>query len=129
MSAVSVAGFVFAVVTVGAAAFQVALALGAPWGAYAMGGKYPGRFPAPMRVAAVVQALILGGLAGVVLARAGLMLATWAPTASWLIWVAVAFSAVSLLLNSITTSTGERLVWVPVAIVMLASSLAAALLG
>ena len=64
-----------------------------------------------------------------VLARAGLMLATWAPTASWLIWVAVAFSAVSLLLNSITTSTGERLVWVPVAIVMLASSLAAALLG
>ena len=129
MSAVSVAGFVFAVVTVGAAAFQVALALGAPWGAYAMGGKYPGRFPAPMRVAAVVQALILGGLAGVVLARAGLMLATWAPTASWLIWVAVAFSAVSLLLNSITTSTGERLVWVPIAIVMLASSLAVALLG
>lgn len=129
MSAVSVAGFVFAVVTVGAAAFQVALALGAPWGAYAMGGKYPGRFPAPMRVAAVVQALILGGLAVVVLARAGLMLAAWAPAASWLIWVAVAFSAVSLLLNSITTSKGERLVWVPVAIVMLASSLAVALLG
>ena len=129
MSAVSIAGLVFAAAAAGAAAFQVALALGAPWCAYAMGFNYTATIHMSTLVAAVVQALILGGLAGVVLARAGLMLATWAPTASWLIWVAVAFSAVSLLLNSITTSTGERLVWVPVAIVMLASSLAAALLG
>ncbi|MDO8847682.1 MAG: hypothetical protein Q7W51_04770 [Coriobacteriia bacterium] len=129
MNAVSIAAVVFAVVTVGATGFQFALALGAPWGAYAMGGRYPGRFPAPMRIAAVVQALILVGLAGVVLARAGLMLETWASAASWLIWVVVAFSAVSLVLNSITTSKGERLVWVPVAIVMLASSLVVALLG
>ena len=129
MSAVSIAAVTFVLVTLGAIGFQVALALGAPWGAYAMGGKYPGRFPAPMRIAAAVQALILGGLAGIVLARAGLALAPWAPAASWLIWVAVAFSAVSLVLNSITTSKGERLVWVPVAIVMLTTSLTVALLG
>ena len=129
MNAVSIAAVTFVLVTLGAIGFQVALALGAPWGAYAMGGKYPGRFPAPMRIAAVVQALILGGLAGIVLARAGLARAPWAPAASWLIWVAVAFSAVSLVLNSITTSKGERLVWVPVAIVMLTTSLTVALLG
>ena len=42
-----------------AIAFQVLLALGAPWGAYAMGGTYPGRFPPGMRVVAAVQAAVL----------------------------------------------------------------------
>ena len=129
MNASAAAAVIFGVVALGAVGFQLALAAGAPWGAYAMGGKYPGRFPAPMRVAAVVQALILVGLTGVVLARAGVALEAWGSAASWLIWVAVGFSAVSLLLNSITTSKLERLVWVPVAVVMLASSLAVGLLG
>ena len=129
MDMAPMAAAVFALVAIGAIGFQLALALGAPWGAYAMGGKYPGRFPAPMRIAAVVQALILAGLAGVVLARAGLALEAWGSAASWLIWVVVGFSAVSLVLNSVTTSRGERLVWVPVAVVMLASSLVVALLS
>ena len=129
MNASAAAAVIFGVVALGAVGFQLALAAGAPWGAYAMGGKYPGRFPAPMRVAAVVQALILVGLTGIVLARAGVALEAWGSAASSLIWVAVGFSAVSLLLNSITTSKLERLVWVPVAVVMLASSLAVGLLG
>ena len=48
---------VFALVTGLVVAFQVALALGAPWGAYAMGGAFPGRMPPPLRVAALIQAL------------------------------------------------------------------------
>lgn len=124
-----VAALTFATVTVGAVGFQLALAVGAPWGSYAMGGRFPGRFPALMRVAAEVQALILALLAGVVLARAGLALETWASLASWLIWVVVAFSGVSLVMNSITPSKGERRIWVPVAIVMLSSSLVVALAG
>lgn len=99
MDAVTVGAIIFTVAALGAASFQLALALGAPWGSYAMGGKFPGRFPAPMRIAAVVQAAILGLLAGVILARAGLALASWAPAASWLIWVAVAFSGVGLVLR------------------------------
>jgi hypothetical protein len=36
--------------------FQLALACGAPWGHLAMGGgKYPGVFPVPLRIAAVVS--------------------------------------------------------------------------
>lgn len=129
MNVESIAAVIFVVATAGAAGFQFALALGAPWGAYAMGGKFPGRFPPPMRVAAVAQACILLLLAALVVARAGLALSTWASAASWLIWVVVGFSAVSLVLNSITSSAGERRVWVPVAIVMLGSSLAVALGG
>ena len=33
---------VFLVLTAIGALFQLALALGAPWGAYTLGGKYPG---------------------------------------------------------------------------------------
>jgi len=125
----SVAAVIFTVVAVAAVGFQLALAAGAPWGTYAMGGRFPGRFTVPLRVAALAQAIVLALLAGIVIARAGLALEAWASSASWLIWVVVGFSALSLLMNSMTPSKGERLVWVPVAIVMLASSLAVALLG
>ena len=125
----SVAAVIFTVVAVVAAGFQVALTLGAPWGSYAMGGRFPGRFPAPMRFAAVVQGAVLLLLAAVVLARAGLAFGGWASAASWLIWVVVGFSALSLLMNSISSSKGERMLWVPAAVLMLASSLTVALLG
>ena len=42
----SVAALLYAVVTAGCVAFQLALAVGAPWGSYAMGGRYPRRLPA-----------------------------------------------------------------------------------
>ena len=113
---------IYAVVSAGVIAFQIALALGFPWGAYAMGGAFPGQFPPELRVAAVVQAVILAGLALVVLARAGVTLPKWSRTSRWLIWVVVAFSAVSLVLNTITPSVGERAIWVPVALVMLICS-------
>ena len=118
-----IAGIVYAAATVVVAAFQIALALGAPWGAYAMGGAYPGQFPPALRIAALVQAGILIGLAGIVLARAGIALKSWERVARWMVWVAVAFSAVSLLLNLITPSVGERMLWVPVAFALLVCSL------
>ena len=121
------AAAVFALVACGVIAFQVALALGAPWGAYAMGGSSPGRFPPPLRVAAVVQAVLIGGGVVIVLTRAGLAFAEWSGPASWLIWLVVVFSGVSLLLNAISPSAAERRIWTPVAAVMLATSLAVAL--
>ena len=121
------AALVFAVVTVGAIVFQVALALGAPWGQYAMGGAVPGRLPRRLRSAAVVQALVLAMLALVVLAHAGLVDLPLVRDLPWLVWLAVAFSAVSLVLNAISRSPGERRIWVPVALVLLGSSLIVAL--
>jgi hypothetical protein len=118
-----IAGIVYAAATAVVAAFQIALALGAPWGAYAMGGAFPGQFPPAMRVAALVQAGILIGLAGIVLARAGIALRTWERVSRWMIWVVVGFSALSLVLNLITPSAGERMLWAPVAFVLLVCSL------
>lgn len=122
------AAFLYAIVSTAVIAFQLALAAGASWGAYAMGGAFPGQFPPSMRVGAVLQAAILAGFAGVVLSRAGVALPGWSKVSRWLIWVVVAFSVLSLILNLITPSAGERAIWAPVAFVMLISSLSVALL-
>ncbi len=66
-----IAGISYAVVTAGIVVFQIALAIGAPWGEYAMGGAYPGQFPPALRVAALVQVVLLLFFAGVVFVRAG----------------------------------------------------------
>lgn len=123
----AVAAIAFACVTAIVVAFEVALALGAPWGAYAMGGARPGRFSSAMRASAIGQAVVLAFLAVIVLADAGLGLPTVSESFRWLIWLAVAFSAVGVVLNAITRSAAERRLWLPVALVMLVSSLVVAL--
>ena len=126
MNKARLAAFVYVGVSLVIIAFQLALAAGAPWGEFAMGGAYPGQFPPELRVAAVVQAVILALLALVVLARAGVMLPNWSKASRWLIWVAVVFSALSLVLNTITPSARERMIWAPVALVLLVCSVTVA---
>ena len=120
-----VAAWVFAAVALFAACFQLALGVGAPLGELAMGGRYPGQFPVQMRVAAIVQGVIIGVLAAIVLTKAGVVATPL--DAPWLIWIVVAFSAVSLFVNAISRSPKERRMWVPAATVMLGSSLIVAL--
>jgi hypothetical protein len=112
----------YTVVSSGVIAFQTALAAGAPWGAFAMGGAFPGQLPPALRVAALVQVVLLAGMAAVVLARAELILPRWWRASRWLIWFVVAFAAVSLFLNLITPSAGERAIWAPTALLLLLSS-------
>jgi len=123
----TLAAIAFTVAAGGVVAFQLALALGAPWGAYAMGGAIPGRFPPSLRIAAVVQAVVIGLLAVVVLSDARLVLPDLSAGAPWLVWVPVAVSALAVILNSISRSAGERKIWVPVALVLLVSSLLVAI--
>lgn len=127
MDVTTIGALVFAMCAAGVVAFQLALALGAPWGRYAMGGAIPGRFPPPMRVAAVVQAVVIALLAVAVMSAAGLVLPDLAVSLPWLAWVAVVVSALAVILNAISRSAGERRIWVPVACVLLVSSLLVAL--
>src|SRR5688500_17104336 len=124
-----VAAIIYGIVSLGVIAFQIALAAGAPWGAYAMGGAFPGQLPPALRVAALVQAVILAGWAAGVLARAGLILPRWSRVSRWLIWVVVAFAVVSLVLNLLTPSAGERAIWAPIALLLLISSAIVAFSG
>jgi hypothetical protein len=122
MTLTKVAAILYTVVSLGVVAFEIALAAGAPWGEYAMGGAFPGQFPPALRVTALVQAALLIGMALVVLARAGLILPGWSRVSRWLVWFVVGFAAFSLLLNLITPSSSERAIWAPTALVLLLSS-------
>lgn len=126
---VRTAALAFAGLTALVVLFQLALAAGAPWGAYAMGGAYPGRFPPALRGAALAQAAVLALFAGVVLVRGGVILPRLQRAARWPAWIVVALSAVSLALNLLTPRAGERLLWAPVAVLMLASALRVAAAG
>jgi hypothetical protein len=119
----ALAARVFAALTAIVCVFQLALAAGAPWGAYAMGGAFPGVMPPPMRVAAVVQVVVLAAVALVVLSRAGVMLPTWRRASGFLIYLIVALLGISVVLNLITPSPIERLIWAPVAAVLFLSAL------
>jgi len=123
MDITRVAAIIYAIVTLGVVAFQIALAAGAPWGAYAMGGASPGQFPPALRIAAIIQAVLLTGMAAVILARVGLVLPGWSRVSHWLGWIVVALTASSLVLNLITPSAGERAIWTPALAILLISSL------
>lgn len=120
------AAVIYALATLVVVGFQLALAAGAPWGEYAMGGRITGRFPPPMRVAAVVQAVVLLILALVVLDKGGIVMLGWTAALPWLAWVPVVVSVLSAVMNAATRSRVERRLWLPVAIVMLLSSIVVA---
>ena len=50
------AALLYTIISAGVIAFQIALAAGAPWGAFAMGGAFPGQFPPALRVGALAHA-------------------------------------------------------------------------
>jgi hypothetical protein len=104
-------------------AFQLLLAAGAPLGAYAMGGGYPGRFPPALRIAAVAQAALISMSALVILARSGLALRSWSSRSHRLAWFVAGLFAISFMLNLITPSARERAVWAPVALTLLVCSM------
>ncbi|GGO08334.1 hypothetical protein [Saccharibacillus kuerlensis] len=118
-------GFAFLIAVV--VIFQAALALGAPWGEYAMGGKFPGKYPLQMRIACLVQIVILIGVGLIVLSRADQVLTGWSAFADKAIWFAVAFSVVATIMNLMTRSVWERRIWAPVSGLMLLTSLGVAL--
>jgi hypothetical protein len=110
-------------------AFQIALALGAPWGRAAYGGQNAGVLPVHFRVVSAVAVVVWAALALAVARRGGLPV--WAPLPeSWLpvvTWVVVGLLAISVVLNAITPSALERAIWVPVTVVLLASTLTVAI--
>lgn len=79
-----------------------------------------------MRAVAVVQALLLLVFGTIVAARAQLVLPAYTATARKLIWGVVGFSVVAVVLNAITPSPWERIVWLPVTILLLACSVVVA---
>lgn len=92
------------------AAFQAALAAGAPWGAAAYGGHTPGTLPARFRVASAVSSLAYLGLALVTTDRG-----PGTTTKRRILTGAACLMGVGTLMNLASRSVIERLLWTPVA--------------
>lgn len=118
-----ISAYIFSLLMGGVVLFQLALALGAPWGEMAMGGKFPGRFPPHMRIAALVQMVLLVLIALVVLTRAGLVLNDYFEFSKSAIWFVIIFCTLAAILNNITPSKKERMLWAPVTIVLFICSI------
>jgi hypothetical protein len=106
--------------------FQGCLAIGLPWGAASMGGKYPGKYPPKMRIIAVVNMIVLSCLAIIVLVKSDLLLPQLLSFSNYAIWIVVLFGLISVILNTITKSRIER-IWVPIVIIQFVTSIIVAL--
>ncbi len=100
------------------AAFQIGLALGAPWGRAAWGGTDT-ILPPELRRASAVAAVVWGASALLVLRRAGV----WGPPrpSAFLrsvTWLLAGLLALGAILNFASSSPWERFGWAPFALVL-----------
>ena len=109
---------IYGLLLLGVIAFQLGLYFGAPWGELTMGGATKGALPINQRGIALISAAILAGLGIIALARSGIGPAWLVTLSKGLIWVSVVFHLLTTILNLITPSQSERLLWGPVNIAM-----------
>ena len=114
-----------AVLLAGLVVFQIALAAGAPVGRAAYGGATdePGL---QLRISSVFAAIIWSFAALVILSRGGHRVPRLLPDRAMPIamWLIVGLLSVGLILNLITPSQLERLIWAPVSAALVASTVA-----
>ena len=103
------------------ALFQLALVLGAPWGAFAWGGQVE-VLPPSLRVGSACSILLYAAFAVVVLDRAGEIDVLSDAAASIGAWVVFGFSAVGVLVNAVSRSKPERYTMTPVCLVLAVAS-------
>lgn len=88
--------------------FQTGLAAGAPWGRFAHGGAHGGRLPTTLRRISGVAAVAYAAGALAVITDAG-----QPPARRAALTGLAAFMAVGTVLNGVSRSPGERLLWAP----------------
>ena len=117
------AAWIYAALTAVVCAFHLAVILGAPLGHLTMGGRWKGALPVEGRIGSALSMLLLATMAGVVMARAGLL--RWR-VPGWAIWGVVALLGVSVVMHVLTPSAAERALWLPQILVMLACAVSVA---
>jgi hypothetical protein len=100
--------------------FQVALALGAPLGQAAWGGRHSGVLPPNLRMASGVAGVVVYPLIALfILASAGLLEARWTGTGEAGMWALTGFFTLGAMANFASRSRSERF-WGPVSLVIAA---------
>jgi hypothetical protein len=118
---------IFIVLSIVIVIVQLALAFGAPLGEYTLGGKFPGKLPIKMRVAALIQILILLLFVFFVTSKAGIAFEQYYSIGRIGVWFVVAFFTLGSFVNLSSPSKKERLIMGPANIIALISTLVVAL--
>jgi hypothetical protein len=109
------------------AAFQLALALGAPLGRAAWGGGHT-RLPVRLRVSSAVAVLVWAVAAVIVLGRVGLgPLALPTAVYEWGTWLLVVVLILGAIVNFVSRSRWERFFWAPFSVILAVMTLVVAL--
>lgn len=118
-----VAGLVFVILAAVMAIFQIALALGAPWGAAAYGGANPGTLPNRQRVTSGIAGFLLYPLLALFVADvSGLVALGWTEDETALVlWIVAGLLGLGTLANAMSKSPPERF-WAIVTLGMCLSS-------
>jgi len=121
-----VAAILAAVGFLAIAAFQAALALGAPLGRAAWGGKSR-ELPANLRRASAVAVVIWLVAAVVILGRAGIEIVPLPDLVLvWGAWALVVISVLGAIVNAASSSPWERFGWAPLSVILALLSLVVA---
>lgn len=99
----------------GVAAFQVALAAGAPWGRASYGGAHPGVVPTRLRVVSAGAALLYCGISVAVVSRR-----TPVQVRRHVLTGVTMLMGVGAVLNGMSPSWRERSIWTPTTAVLTA---------
>lgn len=111
--------YIAAVLLCGLAAFQFALAFGAPFGEFTQGGKQP-VLTRKERYASAVSGVALLVMLAYVLSAAGASLLVREPVLSIGLWIITIYLALNTLANASSKSKKERLVMAPLSFVLFA---------
>jgi hypothetical protein len=95
--------------------FQLCLIFGAPWGHITQGGNHKGSLPLSGRITALLSILIILYMAASIASASGLA-PNWA---DWTAYVAISMQVLITILNWITPSKKERILWGPTTSIML----------
>jgi len=115
--------YVFTILSAIIILFQLGLTVGMPWGKASMGGKYPGKYPPKMRVVSLVNIFIMIIIALIVLIKANIIFPQIKNISGIAIYFVVGFSVLATILNIITPSKIERIIWAPVTTLLLLTSI------
>jgi hypothetical protein len=111
------------------AAFQAALALGAPVGRAAWGGIHA-RLPVKLRIASAFAVGVWMLAALIILGRAGSQVSPLPPAfARWGTWILFGVNLLAALMNFASHSSWERFLWAPAALILAVLCLIVALNG
>lgn len=99
------------------AIFQLALALGAPWGRFAWGGQHR-VLPTRLRIGSLVAIVIYAAVVVIAYDRLGAIDVFPEGFSIVAMWVVVAYFALGIVMNALSRSKPERYTMVPISIVL-----------